>query len=1011
MKFLMSSKISEHQYETPEGYLVCVDSIIARCGKQKYRKSELFTDSDDDSEIEVDRPYNEVFNPTTIASFENQPFVNEHPNEDVNISNYKDLSVGFVRDVREDKEDGKPVLKANIIVTDPDTIQDIKSKRKTDLSCGYDCSILKDNNGGYYQSGIRGNHVALCEQGRAGNARIIDTAIEDGGFQEIGNFWRKLESKNPGISKLVQEFYKTPIYQHWDLKNSMDLIYSETMFNEFMKFYKQRTGKEMITDTKTKDSKYEEYRKQLINAETRKELKSLKEKIEEDESLSDDERRRLFRTFDNMIVTVDSVKDSTDLVLDDFKSELKSRIYKELRNINSNYTKEEVYKAVVNLYNKNPYLTLDDCLEQVINNIKNGNYLLDSVKDSLSFYERNFDSINEDMEDSLEDSGYYKIPKGTTLNFYNACLFGQNLPLVNGAKPYTFDRDRIFYKAKEINEEADEFLSKKFNSHPRTFWTLASSLDQFKIKDSIKDGKYDEYFGQEEYEKYGKLVKSKLKGKTISKRRDLSQQENGLEYEAEKLGISPFELLRCLEGMCYNNEAKENYNSSYTIKDSLIKDSISLKELENELDKLPCIAFCYIQGDKIIIDSSWKTTSRQTEKDRIDLMKFLNEKIGKENYDLTYEKLQWRDNSTQCSIRFTLRLKNTNDSIKDVNPKKGESKEDFISRFMEETENEYPDKKQRLAVAFSYWKKHSVKDDYSSFLGNYGFDYLKGSGDYEYWYLKYDDEDFNKLVKRIRQEYPMLIISSSPERKTIYIQKSKYQKDSIHDSKVECLVINLGTAQRICAKYRCQLIMIDYDYTERAYKVQLNSSSNSIISSLKDLDESGLLIEYPKGYEKYFDSINEDSVKDYKEKVVNGYVIGKNYYGRYTVYNNKGHFEEDKNNCYKTEEEAIRRAKSLPKGIAIDDKNSIKDEPDMETNSGKQQYYLQQIMAALSIIDKRKWNLSGTKVNVDNNKITIVATSNGIDIRNDKGNSKKVTTQKEVEEYLKQYVKDSKGGR
>ena len=42
--------------------------------------------------------------------------------------------------------------------------------------------------------------------------------------------------------------------------------------------------------------------------------------------------------------------------------------------------------------------------------------------------------------------------------------------------------------------------------------------------------------------------------------------------------------------------------------------------------------------------------------------------------------------------------------IKDIKPKKGETEEEFISRFMKATKAEYPDKKQRLAVAYSYWE-------------------------------------------------------------------------------------------------------------------------------------------------------------------------------------------------------------------------------------------------------------------------------------------------------------------
>lgn len=47
----------------------------------------------------------------------------------------------------------------------------------------------------------------------------------------------------------------------------------------------------------------------------------------------------------------------------------------------------------------------------------------------------------------------------------------------------------------------------------------------------------------------------------------------------------------------------------------------------------------------------------------------------------------------------------------DVEPRKGEKKDDFISRFMSATKKEYPDYKQRLAVAYSYWNRaKGIKD-------------------------------------------------------------------------------------------------------------------------------------------------------------------------------------------------------------------------------------------------------------------------------------------------------------
>ena len=48
--------------------------------------------------------------------------------------------------------------------------------------------------------------------------------------------------------------------------------------------------------------------------------------------------------------------------------------------------------------------------------------------------------------------------------------------------------------------------------------------------------------------------------------------------------------------------------------------------------------------------------------------------------------------------------------VLDVKPKKGEKKKEFLQRFMKETEKEYPNEKQRYAVANSYWERKKLKD-------------------------------------------------------------------------------------------------------------------------------------------------------------------------------------------------------------------------------------------------------------------------------------------------------------
>ena len=181
MRVLISEKLSEHKYKTPEGYLICTDAILARTGKQTYTRDELFGDGDN-TEVNVDRPYNEVMNEKTIASFENKPVTFDHPEEDVNIGNYKSYAVGYVRDVHQGRVDGKDVILGNLVITDKDAINAIENGDHTDLSCGYDCDIRDDGNGNYAQNNIRGNHVALCKEGRAGMARIVDSKVKDSNY-------------------------------------------------------------------------------------------------------------------------------------------------------------------------------------------------------------------------------------------------------------------------------------------------------------------------------------------------------------------------------------------------------------------------------------------------------------------------------------------------------------------------------------------------------------------------------------------------------------------------------------------------------------------------------------------------------------------------------------------------------------------------------------------------------------------------------------------------------------
>lgn len=171
------TKLSDRIWQDSNGQLICRDAIIARTGSYDYLESEILQGGDNKKIVKVFRTDDEVFNPTAIASFENKPFVDDHPQEDVSLDNFRELSKGYMRDVRRGTGDLSNCLICDIVVTDPETIEEIKSGRKRELSLGYDTNIVRKD-GKYIMTNIRGNHLALVDSGRAGCATIRDSAKE-----------------------------------------------------------------------------------------------------------------------------------------------------------------------------------------------------------------------------------------------------------------------------------------------------------------------------------------------------------------------------------------------------------------------------------------------------------------------------------------------------------------------------------------------------------------------------------------------------------------------------------------------------------------------------------------------------------------------------------------------------------------------------------------------------------------------------------------------------------------
>lgn len=178
--------LSENIIETPEGYRICKNVVIARTGFQTYKVREiddpqgLLDGHKPDNDIELWRDPDEVFSDATIASFEGKPITLQHPDEMLDLDNTAESHRGHVQNVRKGKEpldDGNLPLLADFFVTHPEAVAAIDNGVR-EVSCGYYYTLAKSGER-FDQTNLRGNHIAIVQRARAGDeARIYDAAPE-----------------------------------------------------------------------------------------------------------------------------------------------------------------------------------------------------------------------------------------------------------------------------------------------------------------------------------------------------------------------------------------------------------------------------------------------------------------------------------------------------------------------------------------------------------------------------------------------------------------------------------------------------------------------------------------------------------------------------------------------------------------------------------------------------------------------------------------------------------------
>ena len=141
----------------------------------------------------------EVFHPDSLATLDGKPLTNDHPMSGVDPRTAQDLAVGTVTSPGTDAYH----VFAKLTILRQDAIEAV-GNGKTSLSCGYNCDLVPERgnyNGSQYthrQKNIRYNHVALVEEGRAGDA----AKLRMDGIMPVQDSTTKTPTKGEHMAKL-----------------------------------------------------------------------------------------------------------------------------------------------------------------------------------------------------------------------------------------------------------------------------------------------------------------------------------------------------------------------------------------------------------------------------------------------------------------------------------------------------------------------------------------------------------------------------------------------------------------------------------------------------------------------------------------------------------------------------------------------------------------------------------------------------------------------------------------
>ncbi|UYD72114.1 DUF2213 domain-containing protein [Vibrio phage vB_VpaM_VPs20] len=157
-------------------------ATIARVGIMEYRAGEcgaMFKDRDPNSIVKIMTEAVDLFDAESLESYRSAPITIEHPAEDVDVENSKELMKGHLEGMPFADADGEH-LSGTIVLHDGEAI-DLVETGVSHLSSGHTCTLVLGDESVEWdakKTKIRANHIAIVRRGRAGSATIADAALD-----------------------------------------------------------------------------------------------------------------------------------------------------------------------------------------------------------------------------------------------------------------------------------------------------------------------------------------------------------------------------------------------------------------------------------------------------------------------------------------------------------------------------------------------------------------------------------------------------------------------------------------------------------------------------------------------------------------------------------------------------------------------------------------------------------------------------------------------------------------